>query len=297
MKKGFKFQKIKIVCKICNRAYIGYAGFGTHIKNSHQLDARGYFDKTGDPTLGQYLTCEICGDKYFVDGRRGREQKERRTCGKDKCFREWFRRRAKRWSTEGKNSKFEAWSRGKTADVDKRVAERALINSGDNHWTVKNPNAQQILEDNGKRHSVAMIKGFADGKYKVNWPKKNTYKHILGHHHRSDLEAFYCMFLKYHGIDYKYEPKRFPLYKDGVLVSTYTPDLYLPKYDLYIELKNYLFDNAKEKLRLFIENYPDVNFSIKILNEGETRYLRCFCETFVLDKQDDGSSTEPGKIF
>jgi len=113
MKKGFRFHNEKIVCKICNKSYVGYQGFGLHVRNSHLLDAKGYFDLTGDKTLGAYLVCDTCGEPYFVGGKLGREPRgERHTCGKKECYNEWKKRDMKRLSDEGRNDKFEAWSKG-----------------------------------------------------------------------------------------------------------------------------------------------------------------------------------------
>lgn len=37
----------------------------------------------------------------------------------------------------------------------------------------------------------------------------------------------------------------------------YTPDFYLPKYNMYVEIKGHWWGNDKEKMVTVIEQYPD----------------------------------------
>jgi hypoxanthine phosphoribosyltransferase len=73
---------------------------------------------------------------------------------------------------------------------------------------------------------------------------------------------------------WEYEPRTFPLgYENGRVVEAFTPDFYLPKLDLYIELttlKQALVTEKHRKLRLLQEQYPDVQ--IKLLHRRD--YLR-----------------------
>ena len=51
-------------------------------------------------------------------------------------------------------------------------------------------------------------------------------------------EEMFANLLDFYRISWEYEPRSFPLQwnKDGHVVEAFTPDFYLPEYDLYVEL-------------------------------------------------------------
>ncbi len=51
-----------------------------------------------------------------------------------------------------------------------------------------------------------------------------------------------------HGVEYEYEPKRFTFNKN----YSYLPDFYIPRLDLYIEVKGWMKPRAELLHRLFI---------------------------------------------
>lgn len=69
--------------------------------------------------------------------------------------------------------------------------------------------------------------------------------------------------LDFYGVKYLYEPRSFPLRWDGDRVTEmFTPDLYLPEQDQYLELttmKQSLVTQKNRKLRRLRQLYPDVN--------------------------------------
>lgn len=81
----------------------------------------------------------------------------------------------------------------------------------------------------------------------------------LGHYVRSSWEANYARILKYNKIPYEYEPKTFELITDDGKKATYTPDFYIGH---WVEIKGYWRDDAKEKVRLFTEQYPNERLEI-----------------------------------
>ncbi len=91
--------------------------------------------------------------------------------------------------------------------------------------------------------------------------KNIKYKNI---YMRSSWEVAYAKWLDKQKIKWKYEPKRFNLGK-----LTYVPDFYLPKQNLYIEIKGYFNKKTKQKMRLFKKVYP--NIKLNILRE---KYLK-----------------------
>ena len=71
---------------------------------------------------------------------------------------------------------------------------------------------------------------------------------------RSSYETRYATVLNNFGINWDYECKAFHIH---TLDATYRPDFYLPKENLYIEVKGYMSDVDKIKLTEFNEIYPN----------------------------------------
>lgn len=82
--------------------------------------------------------------------------------------------------------------------------------------------------------------------------------------------------LDYYHVNWQYEPTTFPLEWDGqgnVIVS-FTPDFYLPDFDVYIELTTMsqkLVTKKNRKVRRLKELYPEVN--IRIFYQKDFRAL------------------------
>jgi len=80
---------------------------------------------------------------------------------------------------------------------------------------------------------------------------------------REDLGAFYfysrweanfARILNFLKIEWEFQPKTFDL-----KTQKYTPDFYLPKYNLFVEIKNFLSEFSKERDSKFREIYPNNN--------------------------------------
>lgn len=89
-------------------------------------------------------------------------------------------------------------------------------------------------------------------------------------------ERFFAKILNFYGIQWKYEPRTFPLEWDqeGNVIEAFTPDFYLPDQDLYVELttlRPQLANRKNRKLRRMQELYPEVN--IKLFKRREMREL------------------------
>ncbi len=92
-------------------------------------------------------------------------------------------------------------------------------------------------------------------------------------HHASEAE--FARLLTYYGIEWQYEPHQFALqWREGRPTEMFTPDFYLPEYDLYIELttmRQSLVRRKNRKLRLLRALYPDIN--IKLLYRRDYQRL------------------------
>ena len=78
----------------------------------------------------------------------------------------------------------------------------------------------------------------------------------------SRWEANFARVLNFLGIKWKFQPKTFDL-KD----RKYTPDFYLPEYNLFIEIKNFLSEFSEERDRKFREVHPNENLSMLLKSD------------------------------
>lgn len=80
-------------------------------------------------------------------------------------------------------------------------------------------------------------------------------------------EQIFAHLLDFYRIAWEYEPRSFALEwdKSGNVLEAFTPDFYLPEFDLYIELttmKQALVTKKNRKLRRLRNIYPEVNIQI-----------------------------------
>jgi hypothetical protein len=85
-------------------------------------------------------------------------------------------------------------------------------------------------------------------------------------------ERQFAKLLDFYGIEWEYEPRTFTLEHDkqGNPAQAFTPDFYLPAYDLYIEittLNQKLVTKKNRKARRLVELYPEVQ--IKVLYQRD----------------------------
>jgi hypothetical protein len=80
-------------------------------------------------------------------------------------------------------------------------------------------------------------------------------------------EEIFANLLDFYRIAWEYEPRSFPLEWDaaGNILEAFTPDFYLPEFDLYVELttmKQSLVTKKNRKVRLLRQIYPEINIQI-----------------------------------
>jgi hypothetical protein len=86
---------------------------------------------------------------------------------------------------------------------------------------------------------------------------------VFGH----PSEEVFANLLDFYRIQWLYEPRSFPLQwdKDGNVIEAFTPDFYLPEFDLYVELttmKQTLVTRKNRKIKLLRAVYPHVNIQV-----------------------------------
>jgi hypothetical protein len=78
----------------------------------------------------------------------------------------------------------------------------------------------------------------------------------------SRWEANIARLFNYLGIKWIYQPKTFDL-----KTQNYTPDFYLPKYNIYIEVKNFFWKYSKIRDEKFRKIYPDISLNLILKKE------------------------------
>ena len=80
-------------------------------------------------------------------------------------------------------------------------------------------------------------------------------------------EQIFANLLDFYRIAWEYEPRSFPIQHDeqGKVTESFTPDFYLPEFDLYVELttmKQSLVTKKNRKVRLLKELNPGLNIQV-----------------------------------
>lgn len=88
----------------------------------------------------------------------------------------------------------------------------------------------------------------------------------------SRWEANFARILNLLKIKWVFQPESFDL-----KFQKYTPDFYLPEYDLYVEIKNFLSNYSAKRDKAFRKLYPDKNLSL-ILRPEYTKLQSGFAE-------------------
>ena len=111
-------------------------------------------------------------------------------------------------------------------------------------------------------------------------------------------ERQFARLLDFYRIEWEYEPRSFDLEwdRDGNVTQQFTPDFYLPAYDLYIEITTMnqkLVTRKNRKVRRLMELYPDVK--CKIFYQRD--YLSLVTKYGLEDRRDGaGSGDAPGML-
>ena len=114
-------------------------------------------------------------------------------------------------------------------------------------------------------------------------------------------EEEFAKILDFYRIKWQYEPKTFAVRwdSDGKVVESFTPDFYLPDYNLYIELttlKQDLVTKKNRKVRLLKRLYPEIRVKVMYAKDYK-RLLEKFSRGMKFDrKEDGGKKTTPSDL-
>ncbi len=107
---------------------------------------------------------------------------------------------------------------------------------------------------------------------KVSQPLQESFSLPLKVRFANKSEEEFAKLLTFYRISWEYEPRVFPLEWDneGQVIEAFTPDFYLPEFDLYIELtvqKPKLMSEKIKKIRKLKELYPNINIKLLYGND------------------------------
>jgi len=94
--------------------------------------------------------------------------------------------------------------------------------------------------------------------------------------YKSRFEFDFATYLENNSIEFEYEQHKFTYIPKQ---RTYTPDFYLPKFDMFIETKGQFVGSDRSKHKLIAEQYPDLdlrfvfqNDKVKLSKKSKTTY-------------------------
>ncbi len=98
-------------------------------------------------------------------------------------------------------------------------------------------------------------------------------------------EAEFAKILDFYQIEWRYEPRAFPLRWDeaGNAQEYFAPDFYLPEFDLYVELttlRQKLVTKKNRKLRRLRELYPAINIKLFYGKDIRSLFTKYGVESF-----------------
>jgi hypothetical protein len=98
-------------------------------------------------------------------------------------------------------------------------------------------------------------------------------------HFAHESESALARLFDFYRIVWQYEPRSFPIDWDerGKPVAFFTPDFYLPDYDLYIEMtvaKPAMNTRKNRKLRLMAQHHPGVRVKLLTRRDVERVFAR-----------------------
>jgi len=147
--------------------------------------------------------------------------------------------------------------KGKTISEKQKELHRQL-------WL--DPSINPITGKKGKDHPLYSKIPKSCGHYR-RYPYLSPFQGLV--YLKMSYELEYAIYLDENNISWYYEYKFFPINING-RYTTYTPDFFLPETNKFIEVKGYLYPEAKLKIEKFKEIY---NLNLEILYKNDLRKL------------------------
>lgn len=146
-----------------------------------------------------------------------------------------------RWTPEARAAHAESQRGRKHTEEHKAYMRQVMI--GKNVGKVRS-------EETRKKLSEAGLRAYANGR-PITTSRERIYRNSPGWHNGTwfrclNSEGVAARQMDEAGIAWQYEPRRFRL-----SIGTYTPDFYLPEFDIWVEVKGYLRPGEQKKMDAF----------------------------------------------
>jgi len=102
---------------------------------------------------------------------------------------------------------------------------------------------------------------------KSKYSKSGGYREDLDKYFRSKWEANIARIFNYSNIIWEFEPKRFEFDDKSNGIESYLPDFYLPKLNIWIEVKGWMKEIDIKRLEKFKKYYPEEYNNLVIIEE------------------------------
>ena len=155
-------------------------------------------------------------------------------------------------------TKREIWNKGLKKETDERVNKYAESISKTVLEQVKNGTYKP------RRMSIKARKELSERQSKKNSGGRCKWFTVDGRKVQGTWERDFALLLEKNNIEWIRPNVPFVYEMEGK-IKRYTPDFYLVKYDIFIEVKGWWWRNDKEKMKLVIKQHPELKKRIKIL--------------------------------
>ena len=255
-----------VKCLLCNREFNSITN--VHLSMIHKMKFNEYREMFPDADLGSWYTNQL---KQV----RKPENIKKRNIAASKVL-----------------SGRPAWNKGLTKATDNRVVQSGWSEEAKEKCKEDFRTGRRIGVNKGKKFWTPEFYTKMHEKYLTGWLPNPTIgrgrqgvREDLGHFVRSVWEANICRIFKYCGIDYEYESETCRI---NLGDSLYICDFYLPKLNIFVECKGYLYEDAKIKYRKVLEKFPNIDWRVidsevyhilakkyeKLIPEWETYYFK-----------------------
>ena len=188
-----------------------------------------------------------------------------------------------------------------TLHIDEHDGDKYIVISSNNEMEEGGPYTIEIPSGllYELKHAVTALEAFLlESKESDDEPGvffNSTYANGFAH----PSEEEFARILDFYRIKWEYEPSSFAIDWDdyGEPSASFTPDFFLPDYDLYIELttqKQALVTKKNRKVRRLRELYPEINIKVLYASDYKKLIEKFIASGMWQDQEDRVDPVEPG---
>jgi len=147
-----------------------------------------------------------------------------------------------------------AWNKGLTKENDDRVRKNGVSGSKSAQQRIKNGTYKTCKHSEKTKKKLSIQKSLHNSGGRCKWYK------VAGQSIQGTWERDIAIVFERENIKWKKPLKKKDVWSyinDEGKTKSYTPDFYLPDYDLFLEIKGYWWGNDKRKMEIVQATYPE----------------------------------------